>query len=225
MSKGPGRIERSLAKLMEREPDNAFTSEELVERIYRYERRGYWEGAEPIGPVDDAPEPRWVYGDARSYRAKRVAVVRAIHRQIQRNPHRLAVRYSDQRGNELIVYDPCCIKSYAMARAKACCGSGAREQKLRDHIERHASEMRKGGDWWKRVQLAIAERDGDPAAAMMRYELDREKAQRRIGLWKLMGIRPPPEELARIQRLMEPPIQRRQIVEQPIQRRKIVEPP
>ena len=35
MSKGPRRIERAIAELLDREPDNTFTTEELCEKIYR----------------------------------------------------------------------------------------------------------------------------------------------------------------------------------------------
>jgi hypothetical protein len=35
MSKGPGRIELAIAAILDRSPDNAFTTEELCVRIYR----------------------------------------------------------------------------------------------------------------------------------------------------------------------------------------------
>lgn len=37
MSKGPGRIQRAIKELFESEPDNAFTTTELCERVYDVE--------------------------------------------------------------------------------------------------------------------------------------------------------------------------------------------
>ena len=34
MSRGPGRIERAIAAILDAEPDNAFTTEDLCERVY-----------------------------------------------------------------------------------------------------------------------------------------------------------------------------------------------
>jgi len=35
MSRGPGRIERAIAAILDAESDNAFTTEDLCERVYR----------------------------------------------------------------------------------------------------------------------------------------------------------------------------------------------
>jgi hypothetical protein len=38
MSQGPGRAERAIAAILDQEPDNAFTVEELCRRVYRVNR-------------------------------------------------------------------------------------------------------------------------------------------------------------------------------------------
>lgn len=90
MSRGPGRIERAILACLEADPDNAFTTRELVRRVY---------GA------DDA-------------KRHRVAILRAGRRLTERHWWFDYLR-GDGLGGELVFFDWRRVKSYGMARLKA----------------------------------------------------------------------------------------------------------
>ena len=85
MSKGPGRIERSIAALMENNPHGAFSTAELCRRLY---------------PVD-----RW-----RPEKKHRVAVVRAMWRLAEKSRD-WRVLHGDGAGGELHIYNAASVAS------------------------------------------------------------------------------------------------------------------
>jgi hypothetical protein len=90
MSKGPGRVERAIAGVFEAEPDNAFTIEDLCDRVY------------PREPVE---------------KKHRVAVLRAAKNIAKRNSE-IGTMTGQNLGGTIIFYTKCRVLSYAMARLK-----------------------------------------------------------------------------------------------------------
>jgi hypothetical protein len=156
MSKGPGRIEQAIAALFKAEPDNAFTVEDLCERVY-------------VGIS-------WVE------KKHRVAVIRAAKHVASRNSN-IDVMKGETRGGTLTFYNRSNVMSYAMARKKIDNIGGTYrpgvyndETYLRSTLapgghDHHLVEP--GGAWWNHVQQNIAERDGDTEkAAQLKAEND-----------------------------------------------------
>lgn len=153
MSRGPGRIERAILKAFEREQDNAFTVEDLCDRVYA--------------------------GVNRTEKKHRVAVIRAVRSLLGKRTE-LGMLSASSRGNTLVLYSRCCALSYAMARLKADAfeayrptvdtswgwrGATAKlspeehERRLRERLEPGGTEHRlmiEGGAWWRDTQLEIA---------------------------------------------------------------------
>jgi hypothetical protein len=174
MSKGPGRVSRAIEAAIEADPDNAFTIEDLCDRVYP--------------------------GVNRVEKKHRVAVLRAAKAIVARRPE-LRWMIGEGLGGTLVVYDRYRVLSYAMARLKTdhfnryrsndkrnerCMPAWARKalklppaskgkvwvQKKHntEEAELRASLSKKGRDhhlivpggaWWRHVQMHLAERDGD----------------------------------------------------------------
>ena len=148
MSEARGRIERAIADIFDAAPDNAFTTEELCERIYRYK-----------------PHVQ---------KAQRVVVLRAGKVLSQRRPE-ISMERGEGLGGQYVFYRRDRIGSYAMFRMKADNFNRYRsndrrrdwtqdEAALRKELlndEWHRQLMAPGGAWWRHVEMFIAERDGD----------------------------------------------------------------
>jgi hypothetical protein len=143
MSRGPGRIERAIAAILDAEPDNAFTVEDLCRRIYGIER----------------VEKR-----------HRVAVLRAAAT-LGKRRDTLDSMPSDAAGGTRIYFNIDNVMSYAMARLKGdflnCYGSAwvdprykATETSLRAKLAKGGDSHHlvvRGGSWWQRTHGHIAE--------------------------------------------------------------------
>jgi hypothetical protein len=175
MSKGPGRVSRAIEATLEAEPDNAFTIEDLCDRVYR--------------------------GINRTEKKHRVSVLRAAKAIVARRPD-LDWMTGEGLGGTLVIFNRYCVFSYAMARLKTDNSNRYRSNDRRDkwtpprwwtkgagygdpgkgmvwRIKKHnatEAELRAqirpdhkdhkrliapGGAWWRHVQIHIAERDGD----------------------------------------------------------------
>jgi hypothetical protein len=174
MSKGPGRVSRAIETALEAEPDNAFTVEDLCDRVYR--------------------------GINRVEKKHRVSVLRAAKAIVARRAE-IGLMTSEGLGGTLVVFNRCQVLSYAMARLKSDnfmryrsndkrntrlvsgwyrkarglpaprkgrvwveTHHNANEAKLRARLSEGGPDQRlitPGGTWWCHVQMHIAERDGE----------------------------------------------------------------
>ena len=174
MSRGPGRIERAIAAILDAEADNAFTTEDLCERVYS--------------------------GVNRVEKKHRVAVLRAANKLVKRRDNTGCQR-CENLGGSRVYFNIDNVMSYAMARLKtdqfnhyrsnddrwftpsALLRRHRPDRFQKGHVYRwHRSseaELRAelaeggrnhkhvvpGGVWWKHTRWAIAEvearRDGD----------------------------------------------------------------
>jgi len=149
MSKGPGRIERMLIGIFfDTKLDNAFTTEELCERIF---------GA--------------------AGKSQRVALIRAAQRLCQRKGYEdLHSWRGENLGTTHIWFNRANVMSYAMAALKADNIYNYRNRDYREdypHLKKSEQELRArlarggadrsriivGGAWQRHVQEWIAERD------------------------------------------------------------------
>jgi hypothetical protein len=164
MSKGPGRIERAIAAILDAEPDNAFTTEDLCERVYS--------------------------GVNRVEKKHRVAVLRAANRLVKRRDN-TGYQRCDNLGRTHVYFNIDNVMSYGMARLKADSFNHYRsnddryftpsaflrrhmgfkkgyqyqwhrssEAELRAELAEGGKEHKNvvpGGVWWKHTQHAIAE--------------------------------------------------------------------
>ena len=144
MSKGPGRVEQIIEAVFASEPDNAFTIEDLCERVY------------PGEPIE---------------KKHRVSVLRAA-KQVAKRCGEIDTMTGEGLGGTLIFFDQYCVLSYAMARLKS--SSSRANDKRRSLRENEADLRAKiapggadhelvvpGGAWWRHVEERIAKRDGD----------------------------------------------------------------
>jgi hypothetical protein len=146
MSKGPGRIERAIAAILDAEPDNAFTTEDLCKRIYKVEE----------------VEKR-----------HRVAVLRAAANVMKRRDV-MRIWKSDTLGETKVYFDITNVMSYAMAAMKAdflfhysnhnpnvWYTEGETEAELRAKVlpggEWHDRVKKPNGAWYRHSQEAKAE--------------------------------------------------------------------
>jgi hypothetical protein len=159
MSRGPGRIERAIEAVFAAEPDNAFTTEDLCDRVYN--------GANGVE------------------KKHRVAVLRAVKNIITRRDV-LGCYPSGRMGGTLVFCDRTNVMSYAMARlksdcafyqdhdprryARSCLKDSSTEAELHASLAeggRHHERVIEGGVWWRHTQSAIGEiearRAGDDA--------------------------------------------------------------
>ncbi len=148
MSRGPGRVEQAIMAAIEAEPDNAFTVEDLCDRVYQ--------------------------GVNRIEKKHRVAVIRAMRNAAER-PNDLEFMTGEGRGNTLVLFNRYNVPSYAMARLKADKLNYYRTKD--DHLSVLEQEARlraelqpgsrihslnvEGGAWMRHVRLWTAQRDGD----------------------------------------------------------------
>jgi hypothetical protein len=162
MSRGLGRIERALAAIFDSERDNAFTLEDLCERVYP---------------------------DANQVEKKhRVSVTRAA-RSLARSRPEIQWMEGGGLGGALVFFRRDEVMSYAMARLKALSYERYRsrdprfywtqdERKLRDKLDDklHRELVGPGGVWRRHVDIFLATRDGDTEKA---ERLEAEEAARR----------------------------------------------
>jgi hypothetical protein len=172
MSRGPGRVSRAIEAALKAEPDNAFTVEDLCDRIYR--------------------------GINRVEKKHRVSVLRAAKAIVAHCPD-FDWMTGEGLGGTLVIFNRYCVMSYAMARLKAdkfnryrsndrrdtwtmprSFAKGTRlgdpgkgkvwriklrsgtEADLRAQLESdlHRKLMAHGGAWWRHVQIEIADSHG-----------------------------------------------------------------
>src|SRR5258706_13508600 len=91
MRRGPGRVEQIIEAVFETEPDNAFTIEDLCDRVY------------PGEPIE---------------KKHRVSVLRAA-KQVAKRRSEIDTMTGERLGGTLICIDQYCVLSYAMARLKS----------------------------------------------------------------------------------------------------------
>lgn len=170
MSRGPGRIENGVLAVFNEEPNNAFTVEDLVERIYRW-----------VGRVE---------------RRHRVAMLRSAKKVCLRSANWTWLE-SGGVGGSLVFFSPYNVMSYAAARIKGEeCGNNYRvndprrlgyphwksltDDDVKDCLAPGESKHHtvvEGGAWWRHVQMAIVERDKDcsPEALKLFEDLNRAR--------------------------------------------------
>jgi hypothetical protein len=150
MSKGPGRIERALADIFDRERDNAFTLEDLAERV--------WPGLTQLS------------------KKHRVSLARAARNLGRRRPE-IQGFHGENLGNALVFFRHDELLSYAMARLKADRFRGYRNKDRRAldwRTTKNDNTLRRrlddelyrkligpSGAWRRDVDMFLAERDGD----------------------------------------------------------------
>jgi hypothetical protein len=163
MSRGPGKIERAIEALFRERSDDAFTVEDIADRIY--------------------------VGINRTEKRHRVSVLRAAKKVCDRMTD-WTWYVGENRGNTLVFLNPCDVRSYAIGRLKAdMCHCyrhkdqrvwrASSEQEIKAMIEPggyHHDAVREGGVWWRHVQLHIAERDGDTSVRVQQIKADQEEA-------------------------------------------------
>src|SRR5260370_32165026 len=166
MSKGPGRIQLAISAVFAAEPDNAFTTTELCERIYH---------VVPQFSLDDDCD--WIENDDRDWVEKkhRIAVVRAA-----KKIARLDWFASDTLGGQLVFFDPLNVMSYAMARLKGDNFGGYRknhrpprwrqetEAQLRARLVEggdHHQYVGKDGSWRRQGEIERSKPGDDPKPA------------------------------------------------------------
>jgi hypothetical protein len=177
MSRGPGRIERAIAAILDGEADNAFTTEDLCERVYP--------------------------GVNRVEKKHRVAVLRAANKLVKRRDNTGCMR-CENLGSTRVYFNIDNVMSYAMARLKTDVFNHYRsnddrwftprgrfrdamgykkgyqyqhprktEAKLRAELAEGGQDHKHvvpGGVWWKHAQHAIAEMEAKRVGDTKRLE-------------------------------------------------------
>ena len=139
-----GRIQRVLVKIFDRERDNAFTTEDLCERIW--------------------PD---LYPD-QIKKSHRGTVIRAVRHIASQRPE-IQWLYSQKLGGSVVFFRHDDVMSYAMARLKAdrfqryrsprlrwCRDEGALRRELDD--ESYRKLIGPGGAWRRQVEIFLARR-------------------------------------------------------------------
>ena len=150
MSRRPGRIEQALVAIFDGERDNAFTIQDLCERIW--------------------PD---VYQDpqaGRIERKHRATVIRAA-RNIARQRPEIQCLHGERLGRELVFFRHDEVMSYAMARLKADRFQRYRGKDPRLHWSKDEGDLRRelddeshrtligpGGAWLRQVEMFLARR-------------------------------------------------------------------
>lgn len=161
MSRGPGRIERAIAAILDTEPDNAFTTEDLCDRIYS--------------------------GINRTEKKHRVAVLRAAANLMKRRDTVDCFRWSAS----CAYYNRLSVLAYAMARLKAdpmehyrskdvYRWNSTSEADLQATLAETGNNHRlivPGGAWWRHTQHAVAELEATRAGDTERLERVRAEAK------------------------------------------------
>lgn len=167
MSRGPGKLQRAILTMMDREPGGAWTVEDLCERVY-------------LG-VDQIEKKH------------RVAVLRAV-RSIVEAGEDWGLFQSDNTGGTLVLVNLANLMSYALGRLKADRLIHYRdkrqgipplristEEDLKTRLQPGGSAYRliqPDGPWQRHVEMHIAARDGDRARyAELEQELKRSIVQ------------------------------------------------
>jgi hypothetical protein len=141
MSKGPGRIERAIESLFIAQPDSAFTSDELCLHAY---------------PNLNPSERRLIQ------RKHAVSVIRAAKKVCARMPD-WTMQHGWGRGGLGVFLNRASLASFAVGSRKAQ-HHGNDTEGAKASIEpgmHHHKDYAEGGWGWRRVQLYIADRDGD----------------------------------------------------------------
>jgi hypothetical protein len=155
MSKGPGRIERAILAAVEADPDNAFTTAELVEKAFPRIKVNY-----------------------KIRKKHRVSVLRAAKKLTTQGKGLNNFLTGEGLGGQLVFFNRYNVKSYAMARLKADrCNlyrtadprlyysrpfktSREQENNLREMLIPGGSDHKhivEGGAWWHHVREWCAE--------------------------------------------------------------------
>ena len=150
MSRRPGRIERALVAIFDGERNNAFTIQDLCERIW----------------PDVYPGPQ----AGRIERKHRGTVIRAA-RNIARQRPEIQSLHSQRLGNGLVFFRHDEVMSYAMARLKADRFQRYRVKDPRLHWSKDERGLRRelddesyrkligpGGAWRRQVEIFLARR-------------------------------------------------------------------
>lgn len=149
MSRGPGRIERAIEAVLDAEPDNAFTTDDLCNRVY---------------------------GNRLIEKKHRVAVIRAAT-SVAKGRSNLNWWRSETLGGKFVFFTADNVMSYAMARLKSGGVLGGYYRNTDPRIRRrsteedllarlgqggdHRSLVEPGGAWWRHTEAWKARRDGD----------------------------------------------------------------
>lgn len=174
MSRGPGKIERGIVEALQREPESAFTTDDLCRMIYRHPKR---------------PQKK-----------HRVSVLRAMRSVIKRNQEYAIYEWWRLPGDRLAIYHRYSVFSLGMAYLKCELpyhypsyrrlelaealrqqqeDRSAREQRLRDLMQPGGSYARylgPDGQWTRTVERACFERDCDPET-LAAWKAKQEKAR------------------------------------------------
>ncbi len=169
MSRGPGKIERAIEAVFAAEPDDAFTTADLCDRVY---------------PSLNRVEKK-----------HRVAVIRAAKKVFGRTGW--DCYRTEALGGTLVFYNPFDVMSYAIGRTKADMFTNYRnnDRRIVDHWRTTAEGIRgtfepggeehrlivEGGPWWRHVQLNIAARDGDTSERAQALKAEQDKVNRAWG--------------------------------------------
>jgi hypothetical protein len=146
MSRGPGRIERVISAVFDAEPSNAFTVEDLADRVFP--------------------------GINRVEKKHRVTILRAADR-VWRKRGEIGFYRSEMLGGTIVYFRQDSVMSYAMARMKADWLNRYRSNdprckrwwlgteedlraKLSNPKDRHYELVQPGGAWWKQTLRACA---------------------------------------------------------------------
>ena len=201
MSRGPGRIERAIAAILDAEADNAFTTEDLCERVYS--------------------------GVNRVEKKHRVAVLRAANKLVKRRDN-TGCRRCENLGGTRVYFNIDNVMSYAMARLKADQFNHYRsnddrwftpdpkwfrdamgfkkgyqyqwprssEAELRAELAeggKNHKHVVPGGVWWKHTQWAIAEMEAKRVGDTKRLEEIEAERKADFEKWEREVLRAWPE--------------------------------
>ncbi len=166
MSRGPGKIERAIEAVFATEPDDAFTTADLCDRVYP--------------------------GLSRVENKHRVALIRAAKKVCDRTGW--VCDRTEALGGTLVFYNPFDVMSYAIGREKADYFTYYRnnDRRIVDRWRKTAEDIRgtfepggekhhyivEGGGWWRHVQLNIAARDGDTSERAQALKAEQDKVNR-----------------------------------------------
>jgi hypothetical protein len=148
MGRGPGRIERAIEATLDAESDNAFTTEDMCERVY------------PGTEIE---------------KKHRVSVLRAMEKVATRRG--LSWFRSERVGGTIVLYDPLRVMSYAMARLKADNMEGYRNKNKNPMFHSNEADLIAkispggkqhylvipDGPWWIHTEMYRARMNGDEA--------------------------------------------------------------
>ncbi len=168
MSRGPGKIERAIEAVFAAEPDDAFATADLCDRVYT--------------------------GVNRVEKKHRVAVTRAAKKVCGRTGW--DCYRTESLGGTLVFYNPFDVMSSAIGRTKADFFTNYRnnDRRIVDHWRTTTEGIRgtfepggknhrfivEGGSWWRHVQLNIAARDGETSERVQALQAEQIRATQAI---------------------------------------------